>query len=104
MRRRISATKMDGTQVPSGPRSAEPSPVTSVGRAVVWELRSNQTAASVKCVIEEYQSGHCLIRITHADREVMNCWHMSREEATKRASVIEADLLHTGWGGTPPVR
>ena len=71
---------------------------------MVWELRSNQTAALVKCVIEEYQSGHCLIRITHADCEVMNCWHMSREEARKRAAVIETDLLHTGWGGTAPVR
>ena len=104
MRSPFSATKKDGRQAPSGTRSAEPSPVTSVERVVVWELRSNQTAALVTCVIEEYQSGHCLIRITHADREVMNCWHMSREEATKRASVIETDLLHTGWGGTAPVR
>ena len=104
MRLRLSATKMDGTQVPNGTRSAEPSSVTGVGREVVWELRSNQTAASVKCVIEEYQSGHCLIRITHADGEVMNCWHISREEAIKRAAVIETDLLHTGWGGTAPVR
>ena len=100
MRRRISATKRDSTQAPGGTRPADPSPVISVERVVAWELCSNQTAALVKCVIEEYQSGHCLIRITHADREVMNCWHMSREEATKRAAVIETDLLHTGWGAT----
>ena len=85
MRSRISAAKRDGTQAPSGTRSAEPSPVTSVERVVVWELCSNQTAALVKCVIEEYQNGHCLIRIMHADRVVMNCWHMSREDATKHA-------------------
>lgn len=70
---------------------------------MVWELRSNQTAALVKCVVEEYRSGHCLIRITHADREVMNCWLVSREEATKRAAVIETDLLQTGWGTATPV-
>jgi hypothetical protein len=70
----------------------------------VWELRSSQTAATVQCVIEEYQGGHCLVRITHADSEVMNCWHVSREDATRRAAVIETDLLHTGWGATTLMR
>jgi hypothetical protein len=101
MRRRISARRTGGTAVPNGARLVEPSTVitTSVGTKVIWELRSSQTAATVKCVIEEYQGGHCLMRITHADSEVMNCWHVSREDATRRAAVIETDLLHTGWGG-----
>jgi hypothetical protein len=104
MRRHHSAAKRDNAHAPGGTRSAEPLPVTSVGTEVVWELRSNHTAATVKCVMEEYQGGHCLIRITHANRDVMNCWHASREEAIRRASVIETDLLHTGWGATAPMR
>jgi hypothetical protein len=68
----------------------------------VWALRSHQTAATVTCVIEEYESGHCLIRITHAGGEVLNCWHVSRADATSRAAAIESDLLHTGWAAIRP--
>jgi len=43
--------------------------------------------------------GHCQIRITHAGSEVMSCWYASRDDATSRATVIQTELLHAGWGG-----
>jgi hypothetical protein len=49
-------------------------------------------------VIEEYEGGHCIIRVTHADNEVISWWQASRGEATAHASAIETNLLHTGWG------
>ena len=72
--------------------------MTTVERVVAWQLRSRQTSATVTCVIEEYDSGHCLIRVTHADSEVLSSWHVSREDAAKRATGIESDLLQAGWG------
>jgi hypothetical protein len=78
-------------------RSPEPSRAGSVEALVIWELKSRETFATVKCLIEEYVGGHCRIRITHADEEVMSSWHISRSDATARAEVIHTDLLHTGW-------
>ena len=95
--RGVSATEEEGTQRLGGTQSAESPGLTSLETVVAWELRSQQTSATVKCVIEEYQGGYCLVRITHGNREVMNCWHISRGDATRRAELIQADLLHSGW-------
>ena len=95
-RRGAPATENDGARLLDGTRSAESSGVASV-ETVVWQLRSKQTSATVKCVIEEHDGGYCLVRITHGNREVMNCWHISRIDASRRAEVIQADLLHSGW-------
>jgi hypothetical protein len=97
LRRGVSATQNDGIQLIDGTRSAESSSVTGVETVVAWELRSTQTSATVKCVIEEYEGGHCLVRITHADQEVASSWHITRAEAASRVDTIQADLLHTGW-------
>lgn len=67
---------------------------------VIWELRSAETSAQVRCVIDEYEGGHCLIRITHADCEVMSGWHASRDDAAHHAAEIETNLLKAGWGAT----
>ena len=80
-----------------GMRSAGSFRVTTVETVVVWRLRSKQTSATVTCVIEEYDSGHCLIRVTHAESEVLSSWHVSREDAATRATGIETDLLQAGW-------
>jgi hypothetical protein len=102
MRSRLSSAKRyarqnDGISTLGDTQPAEPAPAAVVDTRVAWELRSHQTSATVKCVIEEYDGGHCLIRITHADQEIMNCWHASRADATDRAAFIETDLRHTGW-------
>jgi hypothetical protein len=55
-----------------------------------------------QCIIEEYDSGLCLIRITHADNEVMSCWYPSRQAANERSAVIETELVDTGWGTAAP--
>lgn len=107
MRSRLSSTKRyarqnDGISPLHDTQPAEPAPTAVVDTRVAWELRSHQTSATVKCVIEEYDGGHCLIRITHANREVMNCWHASRTDATNRAAFIETDLRHTGWRAELP--
>src|SRR5687768_17450204 len=76
--RGASATENDGAELLDAARSAESSGVTRVETVVAWQLKSQQTSAIVKCVIEEHDGGYCLVRITHGDREVMNCWHISR--------------------------
>ena len=107
MRSRLSSAKRyarqnDGLSALSDTHAAEPAPAAVLDARVAWELRSQQTSATVKCVIEEYDGGHCLMRITHADREVMNCWHASRADATDRAAFIETDLRDTGWRADAP--
>jgi hypothetical protein len=97
MRRGISATEDGGSQLFDRGRSPALAGVTSVDACMVWKLRSSETSATVKCLIEEYASGHCRVRITHADQDVVSSWHISRGDATTRAEVIQNDLLHTGW-------
>jgi hypothetical protein len=53
-------------------------------------------------VIEVYEAGHCVIRVTHAANEVISCWEASRGEATAHAAAIKTNLLHTGWGRCDP--
>ena len=91
----------DGTLSAGGIRSGERTPTATV-ESIAWELRSPQTSATVRCVIEEYEGGHCIIRVTHADNEVISCWEASRGEATAHAAAIETNLLHTGWGAVAP--
>jgi hypothetical protein len=101
MRRRTLIRKSDGTEPVNGTQSASSSAVTTVGTDVVWELRSARTAAIVHCLIEQYEGGHCRIRIMHADGEVMNAWYSSREDAITRAAAVQTDLLQTGWSPIP---
>ena len=107
MRSRLSSSKRyarqhDSISTPGDTEPAEPAPAAVVDTRVAWELRSHQTSATVRCVIEEYDGGHCLIRISHANQEIMNCWHASRADATDRAAFIETDLRHTGWRAEQP--
>jgi hypothetical protein len=102
VRRGISATENHAGQTLDRARSAESSRLTSIEAFVVWELSSKETSATVTCLIEEYESGHCRIRITHAGQEVMSSWYISRGAATTHAEVMHTDLLHAGWGRARP--
>jgi hypothetical protein len=88
----------DGIRLVSGASDERTPPAAEV--RVVWELRSPTTSATVRCVIEEYAGGHCRIRVTYADDEVMSVWQASPGDATAHAAAIESNLLHIGWGNT----